>query len=268
MDPIIQISELDFAYGQQLALEQINLQVEPRTTLGLIGPNGAGKSTLIKLLLGLLKPTRGAITIDGLPARAAVSRGNIVGYLPQNPRLAANVPLSARQVVRLGLAGKTGMLRSYSKDDLNFTDELLKRIDIAEIADKPIGELSGGQVQRVLIARALAPRPKILLLDEPTTGIDRAGQQRFIELLMSLKTEMELTLVFVSHDLRAVSSISDRIACLNVTVHFHDQPQHMPADLVYRMFACDLDAAGLGCCGDHGKPKIENPQQIESAKVE
>ena len=105
------------------------------------------------------------------------------------------------------------------------------------------------------------------MLDEPTTGIDRAGQQRFIELLMNLKTEMELTLVFVSHDLRAVSSISDRIACLNVTVHYHDQPQHMPADLVYRMFSCDLDAAGLGCCGEHGKPKIENPEQIQSTNA-
>ena len=160
MNPIIEISQLDFAYGQQLALKQIDLHVEPRTTLGLIGPNGAGKSTLIKLLLGLLKPTRGSITIDGLPPRAAVSRGNIVGYLPQNPRLATNVPLSARQVVRLGLAGKTGMLRSPSREDLDFTEDLLKRIDIADQADEPVGELSGGQVQRVLIARAAAPRPK------------------------------------------------------------------------------------------------------------
>src|SRR5205814_10611723 len=120
MDPIIDISHLDFAYGEQLALKQIDLRVEPRTTLGLIGPNGAGKSTLIKLLLGLLDPTRGTIRIDGLPPRAAIARGDVVGYLPQNPRLATNMPLSVRQAVRLGLVGKTGMFRSHAREDLRF----------------------------------------------------------------------------------------------------------------------------------------------------
>lgn len=247
MPAIIDINHLDFAYGDQLALKQIDLRVEPRTTLGLIGPNGAGKSTLIKLLLGLHKPTRGQILIDGLPPHIAIARGDIVGYLPQNPRLASNMPLTVRQAVRLGLVGKTGMLRSHSKDDLRFVDEMLDRIGIADQAEQSLAELSGGQMQRMLIARALAPRPKVLLLDEPTTGIDRVGQQRFIDLLMGLKSELGLTLVFVSHDLRAVSAISDRIACLNVTLHYHDTPQHMPADVVYRLFACDLDAMGLGC---------------------
>ncbi len=265
MDPIINISHVDFAYGEQLALKQIDLQVEPRSTVGLIGPNGAGKSTLIKLLLGLLKPTRGSISIDGLSPRAAIARGDIVGYLPQNPHPALNVPLSVRQAVRLGLVGKTGVFRSYARDDLKFVDELLERIGIAGQADDPLAELSGGQVQRVLIARALAPRPKVLLLDEPTTGIDRIGQQRFIDLLTRLKDELGLTLVFVSHDLRAVSSISDRIACLNVTLHYHDRPEHMPADLVYRMFACDLDATGLGC-GENPKSEIRNPKQARKEK--
>src|SRR4051812_16041313 len=268
MNPIIDISHLDFAYGEQLALKQIDLRVEPRTTLGLIGPNGAGKSTLIKLLLGLNKPTRGSITIDGLSPRDAISRGNVVGYLPQNPRLASNVPLSVRQTVRLGLVGKTGMFRSYGREDLQFVDELLDRIGIADQANQSIGELSGGQVQRVLIARALAPRPKVLLLDEPTTGIDRVGQQQFIDLLTGLKAELGLTLVFVSHDLRAVSAISDRIACLNVTLHYHDTPEHMPADLMYRMFACDLDAMGLGCgAKENPKSQAPNPKQVSNARM-
>src|SRR5437868_4336760 len=122
MEPLIDISHLDFAYGEQLALKQIDLRVAPRSTLGLIGPNGAGKSTLIKLLLGLLQATRGLITIDGLAPKDAIARGDIVGYLPQNPMLATNVPISVRQVVRLGLAGKTGMFRSYRRDDLRFVD--------------------------------------------------------------------------------------------------------------------------------------------------
>ena len=108
-----------------------------------------------------------------------------------------------------------------------------------------MGDLSGGQLQRVLIARALAPRPKLLLLDEPTTGLDSGGQKRFIEFMQQLRQELGLTIVFVSHDLRAVSAMSDRIACLNATLHYHDTPDHLPADLVYRMFACDLEAMGI-----------------------
>jgi zinc transport system ATP-binding protein len=242
---IIDIHEVDFAYRQNLVLKRITLAVEAGTTLGLVGPNGGGKTTLIRLLLGLLTPGRGSIAIDGLSPARAVARGDVIGYLPQNPPLPGNFPINVRQLVRLGLAGKAGMLRRYPKEDLDFVDSLLKTVGIEELANTPIGQLSGGQLQRALIARALAPRPKILLLDEPTTGIDRIGQQLFIEQIQRLKAQMNLTVVFVTHDLRAVSAIADRIACLNVTLHYHDVPEHIPADLVYRMFACDLEAFGL-----------------------
>jgi zinc transport system ATP-binding protein len=245
MPDLVEISGLDFSYGSQPVLRGVDLRIEAGTTMGLIGPNGGGKTTLIRLLLGLLEPTAGTIRIAGLPPNQAIRRGDVVGYLPQNPQPAPTFPLSARQAVRLGLAGKTGMLRSYAKDDLAFADSLLERVGVAELADKPVASLSGGQLQRVYIARALAPRPRLLLLDEPTTGIDRPGQQRFIEFVQGLKSELGLTVVFVSHDLRAVSSISDRIACLNLTLHYHDVPDRMPADLVYRMFACDLEAMGI-----------------------
>jgi zinc transport system ATP-binding protein len=245
--PIIDIQRLDFAYpgAPGLVLKQIDLKIEAGTTVGLIGPNAGGKTTLIRLLLGLEKPTRGSIRIDGIDPPRAIRRGDLLGYLPQNPQLASDFPLDVRQVVRLGLAGKTGMLRAHDRQDLAFVEELLSRTGLSEIADQPVGQLSGGQLQRVLIARALAPRPKVLLLDEPTTGIDRAGQQQFIDFLQGLKQDLKLTVVFVSHDLRAVTSISDRIACLNVTLHYHDVPDHMPADLVFSMFGCDLAAMGL-----------------------
>jgi zinc transport system ATP-binding protein len=245
MTDIINIEHVDFAYGEQLALKQIDLRVQRGTTLGVIGPNAGGKTTLIRLLLGLLRPTRGSITVDGLSPIEAVRRGDVIGYLPQNPQVNLRLPLTARQVVRLGLVGKTKMFRPFAKDDLDFVESLLVRTGISDMADSPIGALSGGQVQRVLIARALAARPKILLLDEPTTGIDQIGQQRFIEFITDLKSEMNLTIIFVSHDLRAVSSISDRIACLNLTLHYHDVPEHLPAELVYSMFACDLEAMGI-----------------------
>ena len=245
MPDLVEIANLDFAYGPQTVLKGVDLRIEAGTTLGLIGPNGGGKTTLIRLLLGLLQPTAGTIRIAGLPPVQAIRQGDVVGYLPQNPQPAPSFPLSARQVVRLGLAGKTGMLRRHASGDLAFADALLERVGAADLADKPVASLSGGNLQRVYIARALAPRPRLLLLDEPTTGIDRPGQQRFIEFVQGLKAELGLTVVFVSHDLRAVSSISDRIACLNETLHYHDVPDRMPADLVYRMFACDLEAMGI-----------------------
>src|SRR5687767_13668429 len=205
MDPIVDIAHLDFAYGrQQLVLKHVHLAVARGSTLGLIGPNGGGKTTLIKLLLGLVAPTRGVITIDGLSPRDAVRRGDVIGYLPQNPRVPENFPITVRQLARLGLVGKTGLLRKAARDDLNFVDGLLERVGMREVANEPVGTLSGGQLQRALFARALAARPRLLLLDEPTTGIDRSGQQRFIEFLQALKRELNLTVVFVSHDLRAV----------------------------------------------------------------
>ncbi len=271
---IVDISRLDYAYGDQLVLKHVDLQIEQGSTVGLIGPNGGGKTTLVKLLIGLLKPTRGSISVDGLPPIRAVRRGNIIGYLPQNHGKAEKFPLSVRQVAQLGLAGKTGMMRPYTPDDIKFVDFLLERVGMGELADTPVGHLSGGQLQRVFIARALAPKPKILLLDEPTTGIDRSGQQQFIEFLQGLKKELGLTVIIVSHDLRAVTAISDRIACLNVMLHYHDVPERLPADLVYRMFACDLQAMGVGGehkgCGDescdHGANKVESQIQTEARR--
>jgi len=216
MPPIITISRLDFAYGEQLVLKHVDLQVERGSTLGLIGPNGGGKTTLLRLLLGLHRPTRGSITIDGLSPAAAIRRGDVIGYLPQIRSVPSNLPLSVRQTLRLGLVGKTGMLRGYARQDLDFVDSLLDRVGLRDLADTPVGELSGGQQQRVFIARAVAPRPRLLLLDEPTTGIDRSGQQRFVDFIQGLKQELGLTVVFSSHDLRTVSSMSDRVVTLNV----------------------------------------------------
>ena len=254
---LIDIRDLDFAYGREPALCGITLPVEAGTTLGLIGPNGGGKTTLVKLLLGLLRPQRGSIEIFGLPPRKAVARGDLIGYLPQKPKLAAKFPLDVRRLVTLGLAGKTGLLRPHAKDDLAFVDEMIDRVGLAKFAHRPVQDLSGGQLQRVLIARALAPRPRVLVLDEPTTGIDTIGQRDFVALIARLKTELGLTMIFVSHDLRAVTAVSDRVACLNVHLHYHDTPRHLPADVAMEMFGCDVAAMGAGephgvACAAHG----------------
>jgi zinc transport system ATP-binding protein len=243
---LVEISNVDFAYEQQLVLKQIHLPIERGSILGVIGPNGGGKTTLLQLLLNRHVPTRGSIQIEGLGPAAAIRRGDLIGYLPQNNAVASDFPISVRQVATLGLVGKTGLLNPHSKADLEFVEFLLDRVGIKDLANRPIGSLSGGQRQRVFFARALAARPHLLLLDEPTTGIDRSGQQHFIDFIQQLRRELNLTIVLVSHDLRVVTAIADRIACLNVTLHYHDVPERLPADLVYRMFACDLEAVGIG----------------------
>lgn len=245
-DPIIEISNVDFAYGQRLVLKHISLSIARGTTVGVIGPNGGGKTTLIKLLIGLLKPTRGTIAIAGRTSLAAVRRGDVIGYLPQNPRTPPAFPINVSQFVRLGLAGKIGILGAESDDDLKHLQWLLGKVGIEELAAAPIGSLSGGELQRAYIARALAARPHILLLDEPTTGIDRAGQDRFIEFLGDLKQSLALSVVLVSHDLRTVAAVCDRLACLNVTLHYHDVPENMPRELAREMFGTDLTELRIG----------------------
>jgi zinc transport system ATP-binding protein len=255
---LLDIRNLGFSYDGRPVLQDINLAVDEGTTLGLIGPNGGGKTTLLTLILGLHKPQQGLIELAGLPPERAVATGRIVGYVPQRSGVTMSFPISVRQYVHLGLAGKTGFLRTYNRDDCAYADRLIERIGLGELRDTPIGRLSGGQFQRAMIARAVASRPKLMLLDEPTLGVDRRGQQEFIELLIQLRSELALTIILVSHDLRAVASLSDRIACLSQTIHYHDVPHQIPADLMMRMFACDLAALGLAtschdpaCQGHH-----------------
>ena len=246
METVLDIRDVSLRYrrGAGDVLENVTLSVPRGATLGIIGPNGAGKTTLLKVILGLLAPTRGTVTIAGHSPRDA-TRAGLVGYLPQSPTLATHLPIDVRQLVTLGLAGRVGWLHQPSKEDARFVDELVDRVGLSDRRHAPIADLSGGTLQRALIARALACRPTLLLLDEPTVGIDARGQQAFVRLLDELKRAMDLTMLFVSHDLRAVTSISDRIACVATRVHFHDVPQHMPAELAYEMFACDLDALGI-----------------------
>lgn len=248
--PIVSIRNLRFSYSpDQPALDDVSIDIAPHSITGLIGPNGGGKTTLLKLLLAQLLPDSGSITIAGLSPAKALKQGNILGYLPQHSPTTSTansrLPLTVRQAVRLGLVAKTGLLRSHSPDDLAFADSLLPRVGLAGLEDRPVNALSGGQLQRVYIARALAPRPRLLLLDEPTTGIDRAHQQLFIQLIASLRSELSLTILLVSHDLRAVTSIADKIACLNSTLHYHDIPQSFPPSLAQNLFCCDLEAMGL-----------------------
>ena len=260
-DDVICVHDVSFAYDARQALSHITLHVKKGATLGIIGPNGGGKSTLLKLMLGVLKPDSGSITILGKSPREACSDGSLVGYVPQRHVLDWNFPITVRQVVTLGLIGRKGFIGGFSRAQKQQVAATLKAVEMDHLADQPIGGLSGGQQQRVFIARALVNQPKILFLDEPTTGIDQAGQEKFLALLETLKKQFDLTLVMVSHDIRSVVASCDRVACLSRNLHYHDRPQGLSSDVLFKVFQCDLDAVldqhsgahDATCCGhDHG----------------
>jgi len=228
------------ANGEALALEDVTLHVERGCSLGIIGPNGAGKSTLVKIMLGLLAGYSGSVRIAGMSPMDACRRGDVIGYVPQRPEVEWRFPVTAAQVVRMGLVGKTGLLRWYRKADRAYADELMRRVGVADLRDRPIGELSGGQQQRLFIARALVAKPRILILDEPMVGIDEAGQRQFAELVHELHESLGLTLVIVSHDIQAIAAGCNRVACLRRRIHYHDAPAGLTPEVLSEVFEHEI----------------------------
>jgi zinc transport system ATP-binding protein len=229
--------------SQRLTLRNVTLHVEQGCSLGIIGPNGAGKTTLLKIMLGLLDGYTGSVEIMGLSPAAACRHGGIIGYVPQRHEAEWRFPVTVRQVARMGLVGKTGMFRRHSRDDLDYVDQLLERLGIADLTDLPIGDLSGGQQQRAFMARALAAKPKVLILDEPLVGIDEVGQRQFAELSHDLHCSFDLTLIIVSHDIRAIASGCTRVACLNQAIHYHDSAAGLTEDVLRDVFQHEISWA-------------------------
>jgi zinc transport system ATP-binding protein len=229
--------------SQRLTLRNVTLHIEQGCSLGIIGPNGAGKTTLLKIMLGLLDGYSGSVQIMGLSPSAACRHGGIIGYVPQRHEAEWRFPVTVRQVARMGLVGKTGMFRRHSRDDLAYVEHLLERVGIADLAGRPIGDLSGGQQQRAFMALALAAKPKVLMLDEPLVGIDEVGQRQFAELSHDLHRSFDLTLIIVSHDIRAIASGCTRVACLNQTIHYHDSPAGLTEDVLRDVFQHEISWA-------------------------
>jgi zinc transport system ATP-binding protein len=234
-DPIVQITDLDFAYNGQRVLENVNLTVRESDFIAMIGPNGGGKTTLLKLMLGLLDPDQGEIRVLGRrPSRVS----HQIGYVPQDVNINRRFPITALDVV---LMGKLAPGRRWSKNnaqDRRDAREALDRIDMAGFADRRIGELSGGQRQRVFIARALVTGPRLLLLDEPTASIDSRGQTDFYRLLKRLNDEVSI--VVVSHDLLVVSTYVKSVACVNRRLHYHHHAE-IPGDMLEAMYPCTVE---------------------------
>ncbi len=197
-------------------LEAVDLRLGHDAFLGIVGPNGAGKSTLLQLMLGLVSPQQGEIEVFGRPPEKVRDR---IGYVPQHARIDGSVPANALDVVLMGRLNRSSWGPFFSQDDRAAAHSALERTGTAELATSPIRSLSGGQRQRVLIARALVGKPELLLLDEPTTGIDVHREKELLELLLELNTR--LPIVMVSHDLTLVSEHLKTCAFVNrqLTVH-------------------------------------------------
>jgi zinc transport system ATP-binding protein len=239
----VRYERVSFTYpgAARPALENISLSVRGGERLGILGPNGGGKSTLLKLTLGLLNGHSGSIRVFGRTPEEA-RRERIIGYVPQRIEAELAFPISARQAVEMCAGLGANPLSRVRPRVRRAAEEALELVGAAALADSPVGKLSGGQLQRVMIARALARRPRLLLLDEPTVGIDIAGQQRFADLLKSLHDRLGLTIMVVSHDIRTIAAGSDRVACLSRTLHSHVAPEGLTPRVLAEVFSHDVAA--------------------------
>ncbi|OGA47920.1 MAG: ABC transporter [Betaproteobacteria bacterium RIFCSPLOWO2_12_FULL_62_58] len=214
--PVIVLENVSFAYDGVPALEDVSLEVEEGEFLGLVGPNGGGKSTLLRIVLGLLAADSGRVSVLGVPP--AHARGEL-GYVPQFATFRRDFPVTVEETVLLGRLGKTRTLLGYRARDRALARRAMEETGVAELRARPIETLSGGQLQRVLIARALAGEPRILLLDEPTSNIDLRAEVDIFDLLKMLNARM--TIVVVSHDVGFISPYVTIVACLNRTLLCH-----------------------------------------------
>lgn len=218
---LVGIKDLSVSYGDIKALDTVNLEINEGDFLGIIGPNGAGKSTLFSCMLGLLEKYQGTIKFFGNDIKKSKAYLFEIGFVPQKPIFEKNFPATVEEVVKMGL--KT------SGDD-KLVDSILKQVWLHELKDRRIGELSGGQLQRVFIAKALVHKPKILILDEPVTGIDKSSIDLFYSILTDLNKNQKITIIWSSHDLDAVNQLASKVACLNRTLFFHGRAEEFFAD--------------------------------------
>ena len=215
--PVIEIKNLTFAYDKQVILDNIDLVVQERDFLAIIGPNGGGKSTLLKLILGMLTYRKGSIKVLGKAPKESLTQ---IGYVPQNTNVNTDFPIKVIEVVLMGHVNGKRPLFGYGKDEITCAKGALKQVGMEDFAQTKIGSLSGGQRQRVMIARALCANPKILILDEPTSSIDIAGQREIYDLLKVLNAH--ITIIVVSHDISVILEYANKAAHINKTLSYHD----------------------------------------------
>src|SRR6185503_5005258 len=211
---VVEIDRLSYAYAGNLVLDSISFSMGEGDLLGMIGPNGAGKTTLFSCMLGLLSDYTGTIKIFGQDVRKNSDALKKIGYIQQKKAIEQNFPATVEEIVSLGFSGKVSGEKIAAA---------LETVGMSALKERRIGELSGGQQQRVLIAKAIVNNPKLLILDEPATGIDLETQNKFYALLKKLNQEKKITIIWASHDLDAVNHLATSVACINRSMFFHGQ---------------------------------------------
>ena len=233
--PIIQLRNINFSYNGRKVLKDVSLDIMERDFLGIIGPNGGGKTTLLKIILGLLKPDSGEVKI--LPSSDNKAAG-VIGYVPQFAYFDRDFPVSVLEAVLMGLLNDAPGIGPYRKGDKEKAREALKKVNAEELAERRIGGLSGGELQRVLVARALVSEPPVLLLDEPTASIDYKTEENFFDILHRLNKE--ITVGMVSHDIGFVTSHVNRVACLNRQLVCHPTTD-ISSDVIANLYQTPVD---------------------------
>jgi len=236
-EPLLRMDRVTIRYGSYTALAAVSLELAPGELLAVVGPNGGGKTTLVRAVAGLVPVTEGTLQVLGT-APGKLPPGTI-GYLPQMDQTIGRFPVRAADVVRMGRRALRPFPRT-TPDDEAIIQRCLDEVGMARHADVPLAALSGGQRQRVLIARALAMEPRLLILDEPSTGLDAVGQEDFYATLTRLKAERNMGILIVSHDVGVVSATVDRIACLNRELHYHGPGAEVPPSMMKDLFGRDV----------------------------
>jgi zinc transport system ATP-binding protein len=217
MQPIISVDNLSYYYDSFPSLDNISFAVEKGDFLGIIGPNGAGKTTLFQCILGILNNFSGEISLFGSNIKQNKKYLLRIGYVPQKKSVEQDFPATVSEIVSLGVIG-----RDIKKESI---ESAIEFVELGAYRNKRIGELSEGQQQRVIIAKALVKQPELLILDEPTTGIDSAAQNKFYDLLTRLNKDKGITIVWSSHDMNAVEKLASKVDCIDRKLFFHGESE-------------------------------------------
>ena len=237
---LIEIKEVTAAYGTKTVLRDVTVNLYENDFLGIIGPNGGGKTTLLKVILGLLPSVSGAVRFY----QGGVEVPSLkIGYLPQMNQIDKKFPISVKEVIASGLASEKRLFRSFAAKQKERIDEVVGQMGLEALASRPIGELSGGQLQRVLLGRSIVSRPQVLILDEPSSYVDKRFESHFNHLLEEINEESGI--ILVSHDIGTVLSMVKNIACVNETLHYHSGVD-ISEGWLGEAYACPIELIGHG----------------------
>ena len=240
MEKLIELSHITAGYENKVVLRDISLDVWEGDFLGIIGPNGGGKTTLLKIILGLLNPLSGERHFFQEGKEVDMLR---IGYLPQINHIDKKFPISVREVIASGLTAQKKLFRPFSPKQKERVNEVIHQMGLDGMGDRPIGALSGGQLQRVLLGRSMVSHPQILILDEPNSYVDKRFESHFNELLIEVNKESAV--ILVSHDIGTVLSMVKNIACVNETLHYHSGT-NISEEWLGQSYACPIELIGHG----------------------